>query len=526
MDIQKQLLIKRNDSAIIRRIAWGCLVATAVALFALCIGCGRELPGSDSVLIHRLPNLFPYPCGTVIPPNIAPLNFVIREEGDRFFVAISTKGLPTLRIASRTPPIAIPLRKWKEVLGAARGRAIGIDVYCRVNNGWRRYETVWDTVASEEVDPFVAYRKIGVCKDWDLLGIYQRDVRNFDEKTVIHDMGDKACYNCHSFRSNSSRDMTIEVRSKTIGTPMVIGTPSAKGVTVLRAVNTKTSYSSGKVGFTTWHPYKDLIAYSMNRFTMFFYAAGREPRAVFDRAGDIALYDVARNEISTSPSLSRNDRIETMPEWSRDGRSLYFCSAPELPENRYREIRCDLMRISFDPATRTWGTLDTVLSAAEAGGSIVQPRMSPDGRYILVNIAEYGDFPIDKVGSRLALIDTKTSRLLRVEPGASWTDGWHGWSSEGRWIVLTSKRLNGKFSSVCFTYVDSAGVVHRPFVLPQESPSFYESSLRAYNVPECLKDRIAITQRHFRKTLAAYRTKSSVDAVTAASAQPNERDDF
>jgi hypothetical protein len=526
MDIQNRLLLIRNKSPITGRIAWRRLFAVVITLVPLSIGCGRDLPGTDLVLIHRLPNLFPYPCGTVIPPNIAPLNFVIREEGDRFFVTISTKDMPTLRISSRTPDIAIPLRKWKDVLGAARGRALGIDVYCRVNNGWRRYETLWDTVAPEKVDPFVAYRKIGVCKDWDLLGIYQRDVRNFDEKTVFHNMGDNACYNCHSFRNNSSCDMAVEVRSKTIGTPMVIATSSEKGACIVRAVNTKTSYSSGKVGFTTWHPCKDLIAFSINRFTMFFYAAGRESRAVFDRAGDIALYDVARNEIRTCPSLSRNDRIETMPEWSRDGRSLYFCSAPELPENHYREIRCDLMRISFDPATRTWGTLDTVLSAAEAGGSIVQPRMSPDGRFILVNIAEYGDFPIDKVGTRLALIDTKTSRLLRVEPGASWTDGWHGWSSEGRWIVFTGKRLNGKFSSVCFAYVDSAGAVHSPFVLPQESPSFYESSLCAYNVPECLKDRITVTQRQFRKTLAAYRTKSSVDAVTAASAQPNERDDF
>jgi Tol biopolymer transport system component len=262
-----------------------------------------------------------------------------------------------------------------------------------------------------------------------------------------------------------------------------------------------------------------MIAFSMNRFEMLYNSSGAEPRAVFDGSADVALFDARTNEISTCPELSRKDRIETMPGWSGDGRFLYFCSAEKLPENRFHDLRCDLMRIEFDPHTKTFGRLDTVLTATQAGGSVLQPRMSPNGRFILVNISPYGDFPIDKAGTRLAIIDVATSALRTLDPDCRWTDSWHGWSSSGRWIVFTSKRPNGRFSAICFRYVDSTGAAHDPFVLPQKEPAFYESSIFAFNVPECLTARIPVTISQCRTALQKYGKKPGADAVTAASAR-------
>jgi Tol biopolymer transport system component len=262
-----------------------------------------------------------------------------------------------------------------------------------------------------------------------------------------------------------------------------------------------------------------MIAFSMNRFEMLYNSSGAEPRAVFDGSADVALFDATTNEISTSPELSRKDRIETMPEWSHDGRFLYFCSAEKLPESRFREIRCDLMRIGFDPQTKAFGRLDTVLTATRAGGSVLQPRMSPDGRLILVNIAPYGDFPVDKVGTRLGIFDAGSSALRTLDSNCRWSDSWHGWSSNGRWIVFTSKRPNGRFSAICYRYVDSSGVAHLPFALPQKDPAFYESSIFVFNVPECLTARIPVTIRQCRTALQEYGKKPGADAVTAASAR-------
>lgn len=517
--------MKKNKTATAFRtvVRYGLLSLGALA--PLCTQCARVGPADDIRVVNRLPDIFPCSHGTVIPPNIAPLNFVIQEQGERFLVAFSGQGGKCLAISSRTPSIAVPSGKWKEMLFRERGRRIGVDVFCRVNKVWQKYRTVWDTVALDSIDRFVAYRKIPVCEYWKAMGMYQRDVQDFSEKIVFQNKSNDACFNCHSFLNNTPAGMVVEVRSPRFGTPMMLGR-LINNKYELRAVNTKTPYSSGKVGFTCWHPAGTMIAFSMNRFEMLYYSAGAEPRAVFDRSGDVALYDIAKNEISSSPDLSRTDRIETMPEWSRDGRFLYFCSAPQLPENHYRDVRCDLMRIAFDVRTKSWGRLDTVVTAQQAGGSVLQPRMSPDGRFILVNIADYGDFPVDKVGTRLGLIDVKTSALRICASGVRWTDSWHGWSSSGRWIVFNSKRLNGRFSAVCFSYVDSAGAVHSPFVLPQKEPSFYGSSVFAYNVPECLTAAIPVTIGQSRTALEEYRKNSAADAVTAASAKQGTRDEF
>jgi hypothetical protein len=182
------------------------------------------------------------------------------------------------------------------------------------------------------------------------------------------------------------------------------------------------------------------------------------------------------------------------------------------------------MRIAFDPVTRQWGLLDTVLTAQKAGGSILQPKCSPDGLSLLVSIAPYSDFPIDKVGSRLGLIDIKTSALRILDFGIRWTDGWHSWSSNGHWIVFNSKRMNGRFSSLWFSYRDSAGVVHRPFVLPQRDPSFYESSIIAYNIPEFLTSKINITFSQFQKTISDYRKNAMADAASADGAHNGEEE--
>ena len=487
-------------------------------LIASCINCTARRPGKDVNVVDHFPALFPYLSGMMIPANIAPLNFIVKEPGERFFISILKKDGPSINLETANPSVTIPPQKWKKLLMAARGAPIGFTVYALRNGSWSRYETIWDTVCAEDADPFITYRKIPVCKDWTYMGLYQRDIRNFDERMVFHNAKNGVCFHCHSFRNNNAEDMALEVRSRSAGTPLLLNA-RVNGKVCLRAINTKTAFSSGRVGFTAWHPTKDFLAFSMNRFEMLFNSAGIEPREVFDAAGDIALFDFARNKVINCPELSKKDRIETMPEWSKDGRFLYFCSAPQMPETRYREVKCDLMRIAFDPETRLCGQRDTILTAAQAGGSILEPKCSPDGKTILATLADYSDFPIDKVGSRLCLIDLNKPSIRKLEFNTPWTDGWHSWSGSGRWIVFSSKRMNGRFSSLWLSYIDTFGVAHAPFVLPQKDPEFYKSSLLAYTIPEFTASRIKITARQFATSIEAYRKNSEMDVAEADSAQ-------
>jgi hypothetical protein len=486
-------------------------------------GCGaNRMTCSNAQAIARSPHIFPDCHGVVLPPNIAPLNFFIREEGDRFFVAVSGNGKICIKIASSTPRIIFPFGKWKRLLSDCRGGILTLDVYCHVNNGWLHYKSMQDTIARDGIDGYIAYRKIDNCLHWKYMGIYERRLQDFDEKIVFHNKISGDCFHCHDFRNNNAAYMTLQIRSKIHGTPMFLGRP-VQGKTGLSAVRLKTEFSHGRAGFTSWHPQKNLIAFSLNNYRMLMHTAAVETRDVFDSASDVAVYDIDKNEVSTCGSnLARNDRIETSPEWSKDGQYLYFCSAPQLPPERFREVRCDLMRIAFNPATAAWGRLDTVLTAREAGGSIVQPRFSPDGRFCLVTISGYGDFPIDKAVSALWIIDMKSMVRKKLEATGPWAEGWHCWSSNGQWIAFSSKGSNGKFSRIFISHIDTSGTAHKPFPLPQKDPLFYESCDVLYNKPELTTTGIPYSPRRLQALLDGCEADQGTDAVTAASRRWSE----
>jgi hypothetical protein len=91
---------------------------------------------------------------------------------------------------------------------------------------------------------------------------------------------------------------------------------------------------------------------------------------------------------------------------------------------------------------------------------------------------------------------------------------------------MARKRMNGRFSSVFFCYLDSAGAAHAPFIMPQKDPLFYESSITAYNVPELLTGKIPYSVRQFQKVLDNYRSKPAADVVTSATAPQSPQDEY
>ncbi|MBO7524592.1 MAG: hypothetical protein J6T79_03705, partial [Verrucomicrobia bacterium] len=62
----------------------------------------------------------------------------------------------------------------------------------------------------------------------------------------------------------------------------------------------------------------------------------------------------------------------------------------------------------------------------------------------------------------------------------------HCWSSNGRWMVFSSKRIDGVLARPHFVYMDAGGHASKPFVLPQKDPHFYEYFIKTYNIPELI----------------------------------------
>jgi len=186
-------------------------------------------------------------------------------------------------------------------------------------------------------------------------------------------------------------------------------------------------------------------------------------------------------------------------DWSPDGRTLYYCSAPMLwsdrdtvPPEHFDEVRYDLMRIPWEPESGAWGRAEIVLSAEDTGLSITLPRVSPDGRFVLFCMSDYGCFPIYQEQTDLYMLDLGPMVYRRLAVNSEAPDSWHSWSSEGRWFVFSSKRMDGLLARPFFAHVDDAGRVAKPFVMPQQDPAFYDTFLETYNVPELIREPIAV----------------------------------
>jgi dipeptidyl aminopeptidase/acylaminoacyl peptidase len=330
-------------------------------------------------------------------------------------------------------------------------------------------------------------------------------VQTYDESVVVSNQSfgsGGGCVNCHTFAPNHPDQMILHSR----GT----GELSAQsGMVVIRQgrvtkVDTRTLIQNaesdrGRVkkslaGYIAWHPNGRLAAYAAGDMFQFFHTVG-ENRDVFNRESDLALYHADSNTVTTAPQISAPDRVETFPAWSPDGRYLYFCGTDPLPAERYRDVRYDLMRISYDPDSQRWGEVEPVLLAKDTGLSIAEPRISPDGRWLLFCMANYGEFPVFQPSSDLYLMDLKTRRYERLAVNSPRSDSWHCWSSNSRWIAFASKRRDGVFARVYFSYVDEHGRVHKPVLLPQKDPTFYDRFLKTYNAPELARAPAPVPER-------------------------------
>jgi hypothetical protein len=441
----------------------------------------------------ELPRLFPDYIGVTLPPKIAPLNFRIQEPASAYRVELrSTKGSP-IAIASATPAIRIPPKAWANLLRDNPGEPLYWDISAQTTaSGWTRFATVTNHIAREEIDGWLTYRLLTPIFNYYVhLGIYQRNLASFEQRLIIEkEKFDKGCLNCHTPLNRNPDTFAFDIRAY-----------NGKHPTIL-VVSNQAARVDKTMGYLAWHPSGKLLAFSANRLSLFLHTRG-ETRDVYDASSDLGIYHLEANTFEYPAAIANPKRNETWPAWSPDGRYLYFSSVDPLPLEKSRQIRYDLMRASFDLQTGQMGPPEMMISAAETGLSACQPKISPDGRFLLATLCKSGNFPIFQSASDLYLMDLATRKLRRLEINSNEADSWHSWSSNSRWVVFSSKRIDGLLARPYITYVDELGEFHKPFVLPQEDPAFYGFCLNTFNVPEFLTGPVTIKERDLVRAIVA-----------------------
>lgn len=478
------------------------------SILCLFIACSPAKIPHDALLISKYASSYPDYTGISIPFNIAPLNFCIQEKGEKYVtVARSRKGKTLIVEGS---DVHWDVKQWHELLRECRDDTLNIDVYVFYNNIWHRYLPINNYVVSEAIDPYLSYRLIEPSYVlYENMSLNQRNLTNFDEQVIFNngrpvEDGRGKCVNCHAFQDyNRKGKMQFHIREYKGGTLIAEGGKVKK-------VNMKIGDLISPGVYPSWHPKLDFIAYSTNITRQHFHSKNRQKVEVIDLASYLILYDVKHNEVSTI--CNDSNAMETFPSWSPDGRYLYYVSA-RYPDGikrdeetlfaHYKEIRYDIYRKEFYASKCAFSDPDTVFCASAIGKSATFPRVSPDGRYLLFTMGDYGNFHIWHKSSDLFLMDLQTRETVSLkEANSKDVESYHSWSSNGAWIVFSSRRDDGSYTRPYICHFKD-GKVSKPFILPQKNPNYYKNLFKSFNIPEFMVKPVEVSRRAWAEAAEA-----------------------
>ena len=481
-------------------------LVVAMMLLASCVS-HPDVP-SSSKEAKCLPAIFPDYCNVTVPYNIAPLNFMLPADEYEVCVARFTMPDGQQQTYGHGVKVQIPESEWHDMLNAAKGKSIKVEVWGQKENEWLSFNPFEIHVAEEPIDDYISYRLIEPSYvAWSFMEIAQRNLTSFEESQIFNNeitMNDRKigqCINCHSYQNYKTDNMLFHVRLSNAGTVIVNDGKVSR-------VNLKRDYTISGGVYPAWHPTAKLIAFSTNKTRQAFHTAHPNKIEVYDEASDLILYDVETDSVQVVSNDST--LLEVYPTWSPDGKYLYYCKSVPLPEELrdkdirafYQKVQYNLYRRSFDLATHGFGDEELVYDAASQNKSATLPRISPDGRYLLFAKGQYGCFHIRHYDADIVcmpLDEQYPSELdLTKLNSEGFQDSYPSWSSNGHWIMVASRREDGNYCRVYFSYF-SNGKAEKAFLLPQEDPEQNTFLLKSYNRPEFMVEPVRISVNEFSK---------------------------
>lgn len=460
-----------------------------IYLLVLCLT-ACTLSKQDAEPLHKAARIFPDYAGVVFPINMAAPTFALKDSSENLesVQAVFSAGKENVVVGSEGDDgICISSDDWKGLVSASHH--INVRLQGEKNGKWVEYDPFEITISEDSIDNTLVYRLIEPGYEvWNEMGIYQRDIECYDEEPILtNEQTDKGCMNCHSFCNYNPERMMLHLRLNYAGTYV------KNGSEVFRKLSTPKS-----LVYPSWHRSGKFIAFSQNDTKQMFHTTDRNRIEVFDFSSDIVVYDMETDSLISSPFLSSKDKFVTFPNWSADGKTLYFCSADsvKMPDD-YDKAHYSLCSISFDEdKSRLGDTVKVIYDARMNQKSVSFPRCSPDGKLLVFTLSDYGNFSIWHRESRLMQVSLEGANVVGIKPMLpEFRASYHAWSSNSRWMVIASRQDDGLYTRPYLIHVNAKGEVSKPFLLPQADASYYLRKMKSYNIPEFVKGKVSVDLR-------------------------------
>ena len=523
-------------------------------LSQLIISCTPSVP-SQYVEADDLPNIYPDYIDVTVPQNIAPLHFHIDHDSlATDFVTRFIAGSDQWTLGGED--VRPGLKKWHQMVASALSSdgKISIEVFIKQAKAWQRMKPFTITVSKDSIDPYISYRLISPSYvTYEDLTLNQRCLEDFDESLIYGNMINSdeengQCINCHHAQWYNPERIQFHVRQYLGGTVIAYDGK-------LQKINLKTDSTISAGVYPTWHPRQPWIVYSTNNTGQSFHTRDVQKIEVQDTKSNLIFYDLEANTVT--PITRDTTDFDCFPFWSPDGKYVYYVSAHwekrdtvqmdfELIKN-YKEVQYNLYRIPFDEASCSFGQRELIYDAVARNRSVTLPRVSPDGRWLMFTEAQYGIFHIWHTTADLFLMDLTQAEALEPTPIQRYSpnllpegllpesanniqrdaaadslreaqgkltplpaylrnitelntpevESYHAWSSNGHWVIFSSRRDDGNFTRPFIAHHDGNGHFSRPFELPQDNPQYHRQFMRSYNVPEFLSGPVTIRPQDF-----------------------------
>ena len=484
-----------------------CLAFTTLALLTASCGGTQVQVAFPEAARGRLEITYPLE-GALFPPDIVAPTVTWREETtgvDRWTVLLRFAGDPEPRRFDAEGRSWRPSeRDWEEIKrrsikSPAELAVVGLDVDRNATSAALvAIRTSTDPVADSLFYREVPLPFIEAVQDPSRIRWRFGSVDSVDRPPVVlEDL--PVCGNCHSFSGDGS----------TLGLDVDYG--NDKGGYAVLPVAKEMSLDDEKI--ITWSDYRRddgegtfgllsqvspdgrYVISTVKDRAVFVATPGIEySQLFFPIKGILVVYDRETGEYAPLPGADDPAYVQSNPTWSPDGEWIVFARAkvydkpsvtnatsilldekdvPEFVEDG-EPFKFDLYRVPWNGGRG--GKAEPLAGASHDGKSNFFAKYSPDGKWIVFCKAE--NYMLLMPDSELFIIPAEGGEARRLRANTPNMNSWHSFSSNGRWLVFSSK-ANTPYTQLFLTHIDEEGRSTPPVV-----PERFTGSDRAANIPE------------------------------------------